>query len=191
VDGSDSHLQRLLESMNHGDAAARQELLGCAYERLRHLAGKMLRQDFPRLALEHETTSILHRALLPLFESLAEVRLPTVLDFFRLAAQRIRWVLLDLARQPPVQGAPQQQPVGASHDPAQLAVWGEFHRRVEELPDEEREVFEFVWYHGLTQAEAAKVLGVHPRTVSHRWVSACLRLSDLVEGFQQLVRDGR
>jgi RNA polymerase sigma-70 factor (ECF subfamily) len=44
------------------------------------------------------------------------------------------------------------------------------------LPAEEREVFELLWYHGLTQAEAARVLGTTERVVGSRWRRARLRL---------------
>jgi hypothetical protein len=43
-------------------------------------------------------------------------------------------------------------------------------------PMEEREVFDLLWYHALTQAEAAELLQVTDRTVKRRWRSARLRL---------------
>jgi RNA polymerase sigma-70 factor (ECF subfamily) len=44
------------------------------------------------------------------------------------------------------------------------------------LPDEEREVVNLLFYGGLTQQEAARVLGVSLRTVKRRWQSARCRL---------------
>ena len=44
-----------------------------------------------------------------------------------------------------------------------------------ELPGDEREVFDLVWIDGMTQAEAARVLGVSPVTLKRRW-SRGLRL---------------
>ena len=38
------------------------------------------------------------------------------------------------------------------------------------LSDEQREVFDLLWYEGLTQPEAATVLGVSLKTVN-RWVN--------------------
>ena len=61
-----------------------------------------------------------------------------------------------------------------THEPSRLAVWTEFHRQVADLPEEDREVFDLLWYQGLTQAEAAAVLGISERTVSRRWISARL-----------------
>src|SRR6516225_7838467 len=42
-------LQGLLVRLAAGDQAARHELIGCAYERLRRLASVILNESFPRL----------------------------------------------------------------------------------------------------------------------------------------------
>ena len=44
-----------------------------------------------------------------------------------------------------------------------------------ELPEDERDVFDLVWIDGMTQVEAAQVLGVSAVTVK-RWLSRGLRL---------------
>jgi RNA polymerase sigma factor (sigma-70 family) len=59
-----------------------------------------------------------------------------------------------------------------------LAAWAEFHARVEGLPAEERDAFDLLWYHQLTHAEAAELLGVSESTVRRRWTAARLRLRD-------------
>ncbi len=66
----------------------------------------------------------------------------------------------------------------ASQDPSVLAQWSEFHQKVRELPDEEREVVDLYWYQGLTQTETARILGVHEKAVSRRWLRARLKLSE-------------
>ncbi|MFV2068565.1 MAG: RNA polymerase sigma factor, partial [Pirellulales bacterium] len=63
-----------------------------------------------------------------------------------------------------------------------LAEWAEFHAQIEQLPDDAREVFDLVWYGGLSQADAAEVLEVDPRTVRRRWRQARLSLSALRSG---------
>lgn len=180
-------IQQLLDRVRDGDGTARSELLARAYERLRLLARKMFHQDFPRLGNLHETDSILHEALLRLSRALRDVPPPSVHDFLTFSAAQIRRVLLDMAR---AQGRRDRkfltlsdgpdsvaQPGGAGLDPSHLAQWGEFHERVRELPDEEREVVDLYWYQGLTQAETARLLGVHEKAVSRRWLSARLKLS--------------
>src|SRR5262249_44502073 len=48
--------------------------------------------------------------------------------------------------------------------------------QVEQLPAEEREVFDLLWYAEMTQAAAAQVLGVAEITVRRRWLAARRRL---------------
>ena len=73
-------------------------------------------------------------------------------------------------------------PHDPSDDPARLAAWGEFHERIGSLPDEERAVFDLIWYQGLSQAEAATLLNVSERTVKRRWQAARLKLHEALAG---------
>src|SRR5439155_11242474 len=182
-------LQQLLERMRNGDESVRTELLGLAYERLRLLARKMFHQDFPRLGNLHETDSILHEAVLRLLRALQEVQPPSVRDFLTFSAAQIRRVLLDMARQQDRGNRNRNELSGSSTgrqgdvaepglDPSQLAQWSEFHQKVRELPDDERDVVDLYWYQGLTQAETARILGVHEKVVSRRWLRARLKLSE-------------
>jgi RNA polymerase sigma-70 factor (ECF subfamily) len=66
----------------------------------------------------------------------------------------------------------------ASCDPEKLALWGEFHESVAKLPDEQCEVFDLIWYHGLTQEETADVLGISLSSVKRRWQSARVNLME-------------
>ena len=59
-----------------------------------------------------------------------------------------------------------------SENPCNLAEWTEFHQQVDALPEDEREVFNLLWYGELTQAEAAEILGIAVRTVIRRWQAA-------------------
>ncbi len=70
----------------------------------------------------------------------------------------------------------------AAEGPSQIAEWTEFHRLAGALPTPEREVFDLLWYHGLTQEKAAGVLGVSPRTVRGRWHDAKLALHLALNG---------
>jgi RNA polymerase sigma-70 factor (ECF subfamily) len=193
--GSLVRIEGWVARLRAGDPAARDALLGAAGERLRQLARRML-NTYPRVRRWEETDDVLQNALLRLCRAMKDVPPASVTDFLRLAALNIRRELLDLARHhygPQGAGAhhaslgPDQEeaPEPAGHgslDPGRLAVWSEFHRQVERLPDEERAVFDLLWYQGLSQAEAAEALGVHERTVKRRWQSARLRLHDALRG---------
>ena len=60
--------------------------------------------------------------------------------------------------------------------------WTEFHEAAARLPDDLRAVFDLLWYHGLTQAEAAALLGVAVPTVKLRWMKARLGVQQTLGG---------
>jgi RNA polymerase sigma factor (sigma-70 family) len=191
-------IQSFLDRLRDGDETARAELLQCANERLRSLARKMLRA-YPRVHRWEETDDVLQNAALRLHRSLGEIALATPRDFFRVAALNIRRELLDLAKHyygphghgrnhasvGPDKSGGQAEPADRDDltaEPSRLAAWGELHERIGALPEEEREVFDLLWYQGLSQPEAAEVLGVSERTIKRRWQGARLRLHEALHG---------
>jgi RNA polymerase sigma-70 factor (ECF subfamily) len=195
-----AQLQHHLERLQRGDAAAREALLQCACDRLRRLTKKMLK-DFPSVRRWEETADVQQDAAVRLWRALETSRPTSVRHFFRLAALQIRRELLDLARRhtgPEGTGAhhasvpageaesgreaPGYDKADSAAGPDQLALWSEFHAQVEQLPEEEKEVFDLLWYQGLPQAEAAAVLGISERTLKRRWQAARLRLHEAMHG---------
>jgi RNA polymerase sigma-70 factor (ECF subfamily) len=187
-----ARLERLIAELRRGDRAARQELLASAGERLMRLTRRMFRGE-RRLQRLEQTDDIFQNASLRLYVALAEVKPASVRDFFRLAALHIRRELIDLARHyygPQGLGTRQtgfqacndtsadlsREPSDTTCEPGHLATWREFHERVAELPDEEREMFDLVWYQGLSQADVAALLCISSRTVQRRWQAARLGL---------------
>jgi RNA polymerase sigma-70 factor (ECF subfamily) len=198
LNDSPTQLQAWIARMNDGDHAAKNELLRYAYERLRCLARKMLRQDFTRLKNWEETDDVLQNAALRLDRALGVVPVASAAEFFRLAATAIRRELMDLARhyQPGREAAagsaPQlaessssppaaADPSDSTYEPSRLEAWTEFHKQVEALPEEEREIIDLIWYEGLEQSEAASFLGVPRATVQRRWLKARLRLKAVLD----------
>jgi RNA polymerase sigma-70 factor (ECF subfamily) len=190
-------VQHLLDRLRQGDEEARKELINASCERLRSLAHIMIK-DYPRLRRWEETADVLQNALLRLYRALQTLTPPSPRDFYRLAALEVRRELLDLARHyfgPHGEGENRQSQAGRSGsgasvagpgdlslEPGQLALWSEFHQQVSALPEEEREVFDLIWYQDLSQTEAAQLLGVCARTVKRRWQSACLKLHEGLKG---------
>jgi RNA polymerase sigma-70 factor (ECF subfamily) len=200
TDNRTVHLQSCLDRLNGGDETARAELLEGACERLTQLTRTML-QHYRRLKRWEETEDVLQSALVRLYRALQAVTPPSLRDFYRLATAQIRRELIDLSRRyygphgrarlhasnAPEDNLSESHPPayeqGDSADgPARLAVWSEFHSQVERLPEEEREVFDLVWYQGLQHTEAAPVLNVSARTVKRRWQAACLKLHEGMRG---------
>jgi RNA polymerase sigma-70 factor (ECF subfamily) len=178
-------LQGLLARTLQGDEAARRELINCAYERLRRLAAVILNQSFPRLKKAPalvDTSDLANEAALKLYEALAEIRPQTLPDFFRLAAQRMRWLLLDLAKRADrseerrrADPGPDNTGAGASETDVPAALVA-LYEQIEALPEKEREVVDLLYFHGLSQPEAAEILGVTERTVRRYWTVAKVKL---------------
>ncbi len=174
-----TNLQFWLELMQAGDGQACQELMGHACERLRKLTRRMLR-GYPLVRRWEQTDDVLQNSMMRLYRALADVTPESLRHFYSLAGVQIRRELLDLAKHHArMDGAGDQQmrdEAEGSDDPCNLAEWTEFHQQVEALPDEEREVFNLLWYGELTQAEVAEILGIAVRTVIRRWQAARVRL---------------
>jgi RNA polymerase sigma factor (sigma-70 family) len=186
-------IQSCLDRLRQGDASARSALLECACERLTRLSRKMLK-GFPRVRRWEETDDVLQNALVRLRRALEKTSPESVRSFLNLAAVQIRRELIDLARQydgPTGMAAHHESQLPSdgsrespadrvatadTNDPACLEAWSSFHHCVESLTDEDREVFELLWYQGLTQGQAAEILGVSEKTINRRWVAARMRL---------------
>lgn len=192
-DFSTTRLQGWLERLRAGDTSARDELLRHCAKRLEELTRKKLR-GFSIVKAHEETDDVYQKAVMRLLRSLERVELASVRDFFGLASAHIRRELIDLHRHysakhnrgishNPVptddDSGPSLPEHGCTTDEAgKLAEWAELHQMAAQLPEEEREVFDLLWYQDLTQAEAAVVLEVSERTVLRRWMAARLRLRE-------------
>jgi RNA polymerase sigma-70 factor (ECF subfamily) len=185
-------VQQCLDRLRAGDAAAREQLLATACARLTRLARKMFHAD-GRLQQCEQTDDVFQGAMLRLCRALEDVTPASPREFFRLAALQIRRELIDLARhhfgpagaaagQTPLRPPAALDPSESTLDPGHLAEWAEFHEQIGRLPEEEREVFDLLWYQGLTHAEAAELLQLSTKTIQRRWQSACLRLHQALEG---------
>ncbi len=154
---------------------------------------------FPGVRRWEETDDIFQNAVMRMFESLKEAKFASIEEFYRFASLIIRRELIDLSRRYHgplglgVQHATRAQaadslnsdrldPDSDTHEPSRLALWTEFHEKMELLSDEERQTFDLLWYQELTQADAAKVLNISERTVQRRWQQARLKMYELLHG---------
>jgi RNA polymerase sigma-70 factor (ECF subfamily) len=177
-----------LDRFRAGDPNARSALLAHTCDRLRRLAGRMLR-GYPHVGRWEQTDDVLQNALVRLCRALEATAPESVRHFYNLAALQIRRELLDLADRhsgPNADGAHHHTDgtgaalagaVCPTDGPSTATGWADFHRLVAALPAEEREVCGLLWYEGLSQERAAEVLEVSVRTVKRRWQSARLALA--------------
>jgi RNA polymerase sigma-70 factor (ECF subfamily) len=174
------------------------ELLERAVGRLRLLCATFLYKSYPRLTrppVNLDADELLGGVVARLLTALRETRPTTVRGFFALACQHMRWQLNDLARrldeQPAVVSLPETgvagQPLstvsGLSPDGRRMLG------AIEGLPEEEREVFDLVGIQGLTQAEAAGVVGVSEKTVQRRLNRARLLLAEQLADLRPATAD--
>lgn len=189
--GEPTNTTILLAQIAEGSDDAFNELMDRLYGRLRALCAKMLR-SYAHLRRWEQTDDVLQNAMLRLYRAVQEVRLESKRHLLNLAAKQIRRTLIDLARHhfgPLGDGQNHQSDdgrlIGLQAGPQQeaesLEWWTQFHESVEKLPDDEREAFELVWYAGMTQKEAAEVLGVAERTVLRRLHRARMTLGQIID----------
>ena len=150
------------------------------------LCANLLHRSYPRLTkppLNLETDELLGGVVEGLLKAMRSVRPQTVRQFFALANQHMRWQLNDLARRlddrpiavelcEGIVPAPASSGSGITPDGRRML------EAIDNLPEDEREVFGLVRMQGLTQTEAAEVLDVSPKTVQRRLNRARLLLAE-------------
>jgi RNA polymerase sigma-70 factor (ECF subfamily) len=178
-------MQRYLDELA-GDSPAEpivRALLDRAVPRLRLLCATLLHRSYPRLTqppLNVQADELLGAVEERLLMALREARPRTVRELFALANQHMRRELNDLAGRLDEQPAAVELCEGMEPAPAssisELIPDGRLMlRAIDGLPQDEREVFDLVRIQGMTQAEAAHVLGVSEETVK-RGLNRGLRL---------------
>lgn len=174
-----------------GDAPAEpvvRALLARSAERLHLLCGTMLIRSYPRLArppLNLQSEEMLSAVVERLMKAMRQARPGNVRQFFHIANQHMRWELNDLARR--LDGQNHAVPVGddvpavPESSASQLSpVARRLFQAIDDLPEEEREVFSLIRIQGMTGNEAAEILGVSAKTVQRRLTRAVLLLSETV-----------
>jgi RNA polymerase sigma-70 factor (ECF subfamily) len=178
-------VQRYLDELG-GDSPAEpivRAMLDRAVRRLHLLCATLLHRSYPRLTqppLNLQADELLGAVAERLLKAMREVHPRNVRQFFALANQHMRWELNDLARRLDEQPVAVELHEGVVPSPAS-SVSGltpdglRMLRAIDDLPEDEREAFDLVRVQGMTQTEAARVLGVSVVTVKRR-LSRGLRL---------------
>lgn len=174
MDTAAADVTRLLKAWNGGDVAALAELTERVYAELHRIAHRYMRNERKAGALQ--TTALVNEAYLRLTDA-AAIDWRGRAQFFAVAAQMMRRVLVDAAREREAhkRGGGAQQ---VDLDEAAL-VSGTPDRTVLALDDaltsfsqvapRQAQVVELRYFGGLTEDEIAATLGVAARTVRRDW----------------------
>src|SRR5215475_10723632 len=191
VEPTSAAVQRYLDALA-GDQPAEpivRALLDRSVRRLQMLCANLLYRKYRRLTLPPlslQPDEMLSAVVERLLKAMRSVRPQTVRQFFALVNQHMRWELNDVARRLDEQPAALELREDLVSAPASSgSVLTPDGRRmlkvIDDLPEDEREVFGLVHIQGLTQGEAAEVLGVSVRTVQRRLNRALLLLADQLD----------
>lgn len=170
-------ITQLLLDAREGGAAALDRLFPIVYERLRDIAHAHLGRDGTGRTVS--TTALVHEAYLKLVDA-ERVQWQDRNHFFSLASRAMRQILIDYARRHSA-----SRRGGELHrvdlDDVQIAVveraatllgLDEALTRLAAFSPRLAQVVELRFFGGLTEEEAAKVLGVTDRTVRREWIKA-------------------
>ena len=160
-------------------------LLDRSVRRLQQLCGNLLYRQYRRLTLPPlnlQPDELLSAVVERLLKAMRTARPGNVRQFFALVNQHMRWELNDLARrldeQPAVVPLNEEVvPAPSSSDSLLTPDGRRMLEAIDNLPEDEREVFSLVRIQGMTHAEAAQVLGVSPKTVQRRLNRSLLLLA--------------
>lgn len=195
-------LENCLQRLQSGDLQARDELIARASQRLLILTERMMKH-YRRVARWEQVDDVFQQSVIRLHRCLETVVPASPEGFFRLAALQLRRELNSLAshyfgpaglgtNQASSTNHPQNATVPANYveprdsktNPAELSLWTEFHDAADQLPENEKKVFELLWYHGFSQREAAEIMQVNERQLRRYWHSARIRLNQRLGDFR-------
>jgi len=174
-----SDVTRILESIEHGDPKAAEELLPLVYGELRKLAAAKMAHEAPNQTLQ--PTALVHEAWMRLVGKDAQVQFQNRAHFFAAAAEAMRRILIDKARRRNAlrHGGDQQRVDIEGLEIAMTAVDDDELLAVNEALDKlaahnqpEAEMVKLRYFVGMTLEEAAEVLGISARTADNYWAHA-------------------
>jgi RNA polymerase sigma factor (TIGR02999 family) len=173
-----SDVTRILERVQQGDPKAAEDLLPLVYEELRKLAAVRMAHEQAGQTLQ--ATALVHEAWLRLTGSDASKVWNGRGHFFGAAAEAMRRILVDRARQKArVRHGGELQRVDLSNvtiatednDETVLAI----HEAIEKLAaisPQQAQIVKLRYFTGMEHAEIAEVLGISEPTVRRHWAFA-------------------
>jgi RNA polymerase sigma factor (TIGR02999 family) len=170
---------QILFQIEEGDATATDRLLPLVYAELRQLAAARLSHEKPGQTLQ--PTALVHEAYLRLVDQANESRWENSRHFFGAAAEAMRRILIERARQKKTQkrGGHRQRIDLAEIEPVVLPIACEdllgLDDALEKLQRDHPRKAELVklrFFAGLTISQAAQTLGISSSTAENDWAYA-------------------
>ena len=188
-----SDLTRILSAVGEGDRQAADRLLPLVYDELRRLADRELAHEPAGQTLQ--PTALVHEAYLRLVASPGhepgeEQRWENRRHFFAAAAEAMRRILVENARRKKRLkrgGGLDREPldaidVAAPEWPEDLVALDEALTRLAAADKAAAELVHLRFFAGLPIPEAARILGISPRTADRLWAYARAWLHQAVQG---------
>jgi RNA polymerase sigma factor (TIGR02999 family) len=190
METSTGEVTRLLQDWSDGRREALDQLLPLVYEELRRLAHSFLTHERPDHTLQ--TTALVHEAYLKLIDQ-RSVNWQNRAQFFAIAAQAMRRILLDNARRRasskrgsggPTLSLDEAATISGEVANESLLALDVALRELEKIDAEQGRVVELRYFGGLTIEETAEVLKSSPATVKREWTMARAWLYNAMAGTQ-------
>lgn len=180
-----SDITHILAKIESGETSAAEQLLPLVYDELRRLAAARLANEKPGQTLQ--ATALVHEAYLRLIDQTLPQQWDNQRHFFAAAAEAMRRILIERARQRRSlkRGGDWQQIALADIEPTVLPLacddllgLDEALRKLEQQHPRKAELVKLRFFAGLTTAQAAQSLGVSATTAENDWsyARAWLRL---------------
>jgi RNA polymerase sigma factor (TIGR02999 family) len=172
-----SDVTRILEAAQQGDPTAADQLLPLVYEELRRLAAHKMANEAAGQTLQ--PTALVHEAWLRLVGN-ENQKWDGRGHFFAAAAEAMRRILIERARRKRAlrHGGDHQRvdlqevDLASPDDDNQLLAMNEALDKLAVQHKVEAELVKLRYFVGLTNEEAADVLGIAPRTAKYYWTHA-------------------
>ena len=170
------NVTRLLREWGEGRQEALEELVPLIYNELRQLAHNFLYRE--RAGHTLQTTALVHEAYLKLVDQ-RDPRWQNRAHFFAIAAQAMRRILIDSARQHTAakRGGAREKlsladvDISLDTDSALLEL-NEALETLAQIDQDQGRIVELRYFGGLTIEETAEVMGLSPATIKREWAMA-------------------
>ena len=179
---------RILSAIEQGDPHAAEQLLPLVYDELRKLAAQRLAQEKPGQTLQ--ATALVHEAYLRLVDAKEAQHWNSRGHFFAAAAEAMRRLLVDRARHKRSHKAGGGRArcdldaleIALPEIPEDLLALDEALNKLAASDKKAADLVHLRFFAGLPLPEAARLLGISPRTADRLWAYARAWLHQEIRG---------